>query len=104
VQRIPAPAPLQECAQRFLRLERGHHVAGVAHDEVGFVDRGEVRIVLEHAHAHPFVAREQLQQLEAREVDVVILAAGNQYAADFLALCCCHSVPQSVPDTSSVAA
>jgi hypothetical protein len=96
VQRIPAAAALEPLAQRLLRLERRRDVARVRDEKIGFGERLQVRIVLEHAHAHALVAREQLEQLEPCKVDVVVLAARNQHAADLLPDIVRHVTPRSM--------
>ena len=78
----PALAARHEIAHGLLLLDGGVHVAGVADEEVGGGDGLGVRVVLEHAHAHVAVLVEQLEQLEAGEVDVVPLAAGDEAGVD----------------------
>src|SRR4029079_2750480 len=75
----------------------------VRDEKIGLGERLQVRIVLEHAHAHALVAREQLEQLEPRKIDVVVLAARNQHAADLLLDSVRHVAPRSMRRTRTKA-
>ena len=82
VQRIPAAAIAHPLAQRFLRGQGRHHVAGIGDEHVGGENGVEMAIILEHASPHARVFAQQLQQFQPGEVHVVIQAADDQHAID----------------------
>ncbi|MNN20454.1 hypothetical protein D3C81_1337340 [compost metagenome] len=78
MQRVPAPSPFQPGAQSHLLLEAGDHLAGISHQEIGSLDGLEIRVILENPHPDALVLAQQLEQLQAGEVDVVVLAGRHQ--------------------------
>ena len=60
----------------------GAHVTRVGEQEVGRTNRFDVVVVLAHARADLLVLAEQLQELEASVVHVVVLAAYDEISLD----------------------
>ncbi|MNR04943.1 hypothetical protein D3C85_1209410 [compost metagenome] len=75
VQRVPASALLQPFAQGDLLFQAGDDLAGVGQQKVSGAQSVQVRVVLEHPHADALVLAEQLEQLQAGEIDVVVFSS-----------------------------
>ncbi len=82
MQRVPAAAILDIGTQRLLLIEPWDDVAGIGDEEVGLLDRGNVRVVLEYPDTNTLVFRQQLEELKPGEIDVVILAARDERDLD----------------------
>ena len=81
MQREPAPAARHEFPEcRLLRLG-GHQITGVGDQKITASDGVDVVIVRRNHRADRRVLGQELQQLEAGEVDVVVVAGGNQIDA-----------------------
>ena len=82
VQRQPAPSALKERLQRLDLAARRQKVASVGDQKSAFGQPVHVGIIRRDAGPELGLLREQLQQLEPSEVDVVIFAGGNQVNVD----------------------
>src|SRR5215813_1112677 len=78
---VPASPMREELAQVFLLLEAGNYIAGIGDKKVGGGDDVSTGVVLEDADANPLVLGEQFEQFKPGEIYIVVLAAGDQHAA-----------------------
>ena len=78
MQRKPLPAAAYEIRQALRFLCRRHHVTGVGDQEIAGADRVDVGVVGTDLHLDARLLRQQLEDFQPREVDVVVLATGDQ--------------------------
>ena len=77
-------AIVDEILHVLLRGWARHDIAGIADQYVRVLDRFDILIILENAHADAVILGEQFQDFEPGKVDVVILPRRDQHALDGL--------------------
>jgi hypothetical protein len=82
VQREPLAAALEELVQRLGLALGGLDVAGIGDQHIAGGDRRGVGIIHRDARQIALVLGEELEELEPREIDVVILAGRHQMKPD----------------------
>src|SRR5262249_40166131 len=82
VQREPAPTFGEEPIERRTLCLARQHVARVSDQEVRARDSVRGRVVLMHARTNALLLAQQLEQLQAGEIHVVVFTAADEHCID----------------------